>query len=208
MDLTTVFTTLITAVSSVTVALITAGYFRKWQDKTKEKHSRNQLMAQIQKDELVHFTLREIRRQYDADRVYIAQFHNGGVFYTNSPMQKASVTYERNSDGLERIADRFQNVLVSHHTWYITETISNKMFYTNLDEQMSDLPTKSLLKNFGNYAHAAVPIYDTEKRLISIMALSWVFSEIPQNIIEEGLFTDEFKSSFYQDANSLKSYIL
>lgn len=208
MDITTVLTTLITAVSSVFVALITAGYFRKWQDKTKEKQSRNQLMAQIQKDELIHFTIREIRRQYNADRVYIMQFHNGGYFYTNSPMQKASVTYERNSDGLERIADKFQNVLVSHHNWYLTEILNNKMFYVNLDEQMSDLPTKSLLKNYGNYAHAAVAIYDTEKRLVGIMGLSWVFSDIPKEIVEDNNFIDTFKSSLFKDANSLKSYLI
>ena len=208
MDITTVLTTLITAVSSVFVALITAGYFRKWQDKTKEKQSRNQLMAQIQKDELIHFTIREIRRQYNADRVYIMQFHNGGYFYTNSPMQKASVTYERNSDGLERIADKFQNVLVSHHNWYLTEILNNKMFYVNLDEQMSDLPTRSLLKNYGNYAHAAVAIYDTEKRLVGIMGLSWVFSDIPEEIVEDNNFIDTFKSSLFKDANSLKSYLV
>lgn len=208
MDITTILTTLITAFSSVFVALITAGYFRKWQDKTKEKQSRNQLMAQIQKDELIHFTIREIRRQYNSDRVYIMQFHNGGYFYTNSPMQKASVTYERNSDGLERIADKFQNVLVSHHNWYLTEIINNKMFYLDLDEEMSDLPTKSLLKNYGNYAHAAVPIYDTEKRLVAIMGLSWVFSDIPEELLENGEFTDTFKSSLFNDANSLKTYIV
>lgn len=208
MDITTILTTLITAVSSVFVALITAGYFRKWQDKTKEKQSRNQLMAQIQKDELIHFTIREIRRQYSADRVYIMQFHNGGYFYTNSPMQKASVTYERNSDGLERIADKFQNILVSHHNWYLTEIINNKMFYVNLDEGMSDLPTKSLLKNYGNYAHAAVPIYDTEKRLVAIMGLSWVFSDIPTEIVEDTNFIDTFKSSLFNDANSLKGYLV
>ena len=208
MDITTILTTLITAVSSVTVALITAGYFRKWQDRTKEKQSRNQLMAQIQKDELIHFTIREIRRQYQADRIYIMQFHNGGYFYTNSPMQKASVTYERNSDGLERISDKFQNVLVSHHTWYLTETMGGKMFYADLDSQMSDLPTKSLLKNYGNYAHSAVSIYDDEKRLVGILGLSWVFSDIPEELIEDGNFIDTFKSSLYNDANSLRNYII
>lgn len=208
MDITTILTTLITAVSSVTVALITAGYFRKWQDRTKEKQSRNQLMAQIQKDELIHFTIREIRRQYQADRIYIMQFHNGGYFYTNSPMQKASVTYERNSDGLERISDKFQNVLVSHHTWYLTETMVGKMFYADLDSQMSDLPTKSLLKNYGNYAHSAVSIYDDEKRLVGILGLSWVFSDIPEELIEDGNFIDTFKSSLYNDANSLRNYII
>lgn len=208
MDITTILTTLITAISSVAVALITAGYFKKWQDKTKEKQSRNQLMAQIQKDELIHFTIREIRRQYHADRIYIMQFHNGGYFYTNSPMQKASVTYERNSDGLERISDKFQNVLVSHHTWYLTETMGGKMFYADLDSQMSDLPTKSLLKNYGNYAHSAVSIYDDEKRLVGILGLSWVFSDIPEELIEDGNFIDTFKSSLYNDANSLRNYII
>lgn len=208
MDITTILTTLITAISSVAVALITAGYFKKWQDKTKEKQSRNQLMAQIQKDELIHFTIREIRRQYQADRIYIMQFHNGGYFYTNSPMQKASVTYERNSDGLERISDKFQNVLVSHHTWYLTETMGGKMFYADLDSQMSDLPTKSLLKNYGNYAHSAVSIYDDEKRLVGILGLSWVFSDIPEELIEDGNFIDTFKSSLYNDANSLRNYII
>lgn len=208
MDLTTILTTLITAISSVTVALITAGYFKRWQDRNKEKNSRNQLMAQIQKDELIHFTIREIRRQYNADRIYIIQFHNGGYFYTNSPMQKASVTYERNSDGLERISDKFQNILVSHYSWYLTETINSKMFYNDLDHQMSDLPTKSLLKNFGNYAHCAVPIYDIEKKLIAALGVSWVFSDIPEELLENGEFTDTFKSSLFNDANSLKTYIV
>lgn len=208
MDLTTILTTLITAISSVTVALITAGYFKRWQDRNKEKNSRNQLIAQIQKDELIHFTIREIRRQYNADRIYIIQFHNGGYFYTNSPMQKASVTYERNSDGLERISDKFQNILVSHYTWYLTETINSKMFYNDLDHQMSDLPTKSLLKNYGNYAHSAVPIYDIEKKLIGVLGVSWVFSDIPEELLENGEFTDTFKSSLFNDANSLKTYIV
>ena len=133
MDVTMIITTLITAISSVTVALISAAFFRRWQDKNKEKKSRQQLMAQIQKDELIHFTLREIRRKYNSDRVYITQFHNGGSFYTNTPMQKASVTYERNSDGLERITDRFQNILVSNYTWILKESIANRMFYKDID---------------------------------------------------------------------------
>ena len=114
MDWADILKTLITAVASVVVALVTAGYFRKNQDKNKEKKSREKLMVQIQRDELIHFTLKELRRKYVTDRVYIIQFHNGGTFYTQSPMQKASVTYERCSDGLERISDRFQNVLVSN----------------------------------------------------------------------------------------------
>jgi hypothetical protein len=51
MDWADLLKTLITAVTSVIVALVTAGYFRKTQDKKKEKKSREKLVEQIQRDE-------------------------------------------------------------------------------------------------------------------------------------------------------------
>ena len=208
MEFTTVLTTLITAVSSVFVALITAGYFRKLHDRNVENKSKKLLMVQIQKDELIHFTLREIRRKYNSDRVYILQFHNGGIFYTQSPMQRASVTYERNSDGLERITDRFQNILISNYNWLLKETIENRFFFNDIDQQIEDLPTKSLLKAYGNYAHATVPIYDNSQQLIATLSLSWVFSEIPTDWIEDDKFSIDFKTSLFTDANSLKTLLV
>lgn len=208
MDWADVFKTLITAVASVIVALVTAGYFRKTQDKNKEKKSREKLVEQIQRDELIHFTLKELRRKYITDRVYIIQFHNGGTFYTQASMQKASVTYERCSDGLEKISEKFQDVLVSNYNWYLTETLGNRLFYVDIDNQISDLPTKSLLRHYGNYAHAGVPIYDNNNHLIGVLCLCWVFSDFPVSIASNSEFTEEFKTQLYQDANSLKPYLL
>jgi len=207
MEWNTIIQTLITATASVIVALVTAGYFRKTSEKNKENKSREKLMEQIQKDELVHFTLREIRRKFNSDRVYIMQFHNGGTFYTQAPMQKTSITYERCSDGLEKLSERFQNVLISNHNWYLSEIINSKCFYSDIN-QITDLPEKSFLKNYGNYAHAAVSIYDNEKRLIGVMCLSWVFSDISVHHVSNDRFTDEFKKELFDDANSLKSYLL
>jgi hypothetical protein len=208
MDWISLIQTVITAITSVIIALIGAGYFKKMQDKKDEKKSREKLVEQIQKDEVIHFTLREIRRRFNSDRIYVIQFHNGGYFYSKNPMQKASVTYERNSDGLERVGDKFQNILGSNYTWYLGQMMVGKMFYTNLDDQMEDLPTMSLLKNYGNYAHTAVPIYDDAKNLIATLALSWVFSPIPSTIIKNDNFSDEFKEELYNDANSLRNYLV
>ena len=188
--------------------MVTAGYFRKTQDKNKEKKSREKLVEQIQRDELIHFTLKELRRKYITDRVYIIQFHNGGTFYTQAPMQKASVTYERCSDGLEKISEKFQNILISNYNWYLTETLGNRLFYVDVDTQISDLPTKSLLRHYGNYAHAGVPIYNSNKHLIGVLCMSWVFSDFPTSIVNDGNFTEEFKNQLYEDANSLKPYLL
>jgi hypothetical protein len=98
--------------------------------------------------------------------------------------------------------------LVSNYNWYLTETIANRLFYVDVDSQIGDLPTKSLLKHYGNYAHAGVPIYDSNKYLVAVLCMSWVFSEFPTTISNEGNFTEEFKSQLYEDANSLKPYLL
>jgi hypothetical protein len=198
---------LLTSITSIVVALIASGFFKRFWDKKHENSSKKKLIRQIEKDELVHFTLREIRRKFHADRIYLIQFHNGGVFYTSSPMQKASVTYERCSDGLERISDHIQHIFVSHYTWFIKQTLKGEMFYTDC-ENLEDVATKALYRKFGTQATAAVPIYDIQEQLVSIMVLDWVFSEIPSDFIKGQEFTEEFKEEMVMDAESVGNLVV
>jgi hypothetical protein len=198
--------TIITSITSITVALIAAGFFKRFSDRNKENNSKKKLVKQIEKDELVHFTLKEIRRKFHADRIFLIQFHNGGTFYTNAPMQKASVTYERCSDGLERVSDHLINIFVSHYTWFIKNTINKEMFYIDC-EQIEDVATKALFRKFGTQATASVPIYDNSDQLISIMVLDWVFSEIPDAFIKDGDFTLQFKEEMNADSESVGNLI-
>jgi hypothetical protein len=208
MDLTQIIITLLTSITSVVVALITAGYIRKKDDKAKEEKSKKLLIDQIQKDELIHATLREIRRKYNADRVFITQFHNGGTFYTNSPMQKASITYERCSDGLQRIADKFQNYLVSNFAWYAGKVLKNEAFFYDTDEVVEDIIMKSVFKTYSTWAHAAVAIYDNQEHPIALLAMDWVISELPVEYVDDEDFNDEFTEEFNRDANSLRGYLI
>jgi endonuclease IV len=198
----------LTSITSVIVALITAGFIRRKDDKAKAEKSKKQLIDQIQKDELIHATLREIRRKYNSDRVFITQFHNGGTFYTNSPMQKASVTYERCSDGLKRIADQFQNYLVSNLSWYASKVLKNQAFFYDVDEVVDDIIMKSVFKNYSTWAHAAVPIFDSNKNPIAVLAMDWVISELPVEYVDDEDFNDEFTEEFTKDGNSLKTYLM
>jgi thioredoxin-related protein len=198
---------LITSITSITVALIAAGFFKRFSDRNKENSSKKKLVKQIEKDELVHFTLKEIRRKFHADRIYLIQFHNGGTFYTNAPMQKASVTYERCSDGLERVSDHLMHIFVSHYTWFIKNTIDEEMFYIDC-EQIEDVATKALFRKFGTQATASVPIYDNSDQLISIMVLDWVFSEIPNAFIKDEDFTTQFKEEMTADSESIGNLII
>lgn len=206
MDWTKIIELLLTSITSIIIALITAGYFRRRQEKIKENISKQQLMKQIQQSEIVHYALKELRRKYSADRVYIWQFHNGGNFYTSSPMQRATITYERCSEGLERKADKYQGVLISNIPSYIKETMEGNMFYHDV-EQIPDFALRSLLLSHGTFAHAATPLYNKDKNLIGIVSLDWVFSEISENYLNNDQFTNEFKEQFINESSSLSLYL-
>lgn len=198
---------LITSLTSIIVALVGAGFFRRMSDKKQKNKSRESLMQQIKNDEIVHLSIREIRRRYNADRVYIWQFHNGGSFYTNAPMQKVSVTYERNSDGLERKAEKNQNHLVSHFTTFIKSVLDNKMFYSDVNN-MEDLGLRSLSLSQGIKSHASVPIFDRDKNLVAILSLDWVFSEIPSEFLRKDMeFTQDFRDELSKDSDTLDIYL-
>lgn len=194
--------TIITSVTSIVVALISTGVWKYFLDKKKENSSRNKLVVQIERDQIVYYTIREIRRKYNSDRIFIMQFHNGGNFYTESPMQRGSITYERCSDGLERITDKYQGILVSHMCWYIKHVIENNMFYYMTDD-IEDMPTRALIRNFGSQSHVSVPLYDKLNHLVGFIAMDWVFSEPPQEYIENNEFTNEFREELTSEVESL-----
>lgn len=207
MDWVRIFELLITSITSIVVALVGAGFFKRMSEKQEKNRSRDSLMQQIKKDEIIHLAIRDVRRRYNADRVYVWQFHNGGNFYTKSPIQRISITYERNSDGLERKAEKNQNMLVTSFTTYIKSIIDGLMFYTNIND-MSDIALRSLAHSNGTKAHAAVPIYDKEKNLVAILALDWVFSEIPSKYLKkDGNFTQDFRDELSEDCNTLDPYL-
>lgn len=206
MDWSKIIEVVLTSCTSIFIALIAAGYFRRRSEKIKERFSKTQLMKQIEHDEIVHYALRELRRKYNADRVYVWQFHNGGNFYTSSPMQRTSITYERCSEGLERKAEKYQGVLISNFTGYIRDAMEYRMFYHDV-EKLPDFVIRSLILSDGTYAHAAVPIFDKENHLTGIMALDWVFSEIPYDYLSDCEFSEEFKAQFTNESSSLTQYL-
>jgi len=198
--------TIITSITSIIVALITTGLIKHYLDKKKENSSRKKLVKQIERDEFVYFTIREIRRKYNSDRIFVMQFHNGGNFYTESPMQKLSITYERCSDGLERVTEKYQNILVSNMCWYIKQTIDGNMFYKNTDD-IEDVPTRALIKNFGIQSHLAIPIYDRMNHLVGIVALDWVFSDIPEKYIYNNEFSKELEKEIKSEIETIVSLL-
>ena len=207
MDLIRIIELLLTSFTSIVVALVGAGFFKRYNDHKISVKSKNNLMQQVKKDEIVHLAIKEVRRRYEADRVYVWQFHNGGTFYTTSPMQKISITYERCSQGLERKIEKNQNYLISNFNSYIKDVMDGNMFIPDISK-MEDIGLRSLAQSNGTKSHCAVPIYDKDSHLVALLCLDWVWSDIPQEYLkEDGEFTQDFIEEFSKDADSLDTYL-
>jgi len=81
-------------------------------EKTKKKP--DMLTEALQTSEKVMDKLDSIKNEYEADRVWITQFHNGGHFYpTGKSIAKFSLIYETVNIGVGSIQNNFQNIPVN-----------------------------------------------------------------------------------------------
>jgi len=207
MDYFNIIETFLTSLTSIVVALIGVGYFRRINENKLKNKSKNKLIDQINKDEIIHLSIREIRRKLNCDRICIWQFHNGGSFYTETPVQKMSITYERCSDGLEKNGPKNQNVLVSNLNGYVKQIIEGTMFYADVND-MNDIGLRSLAHSSGTRSHCAIPLYDLESKLIGILGCDWVFSNVPKDFMKKDKdFNDKFINLLKEDCKSLSDYL-
>ena len=85
---------------------------RQYIEKKKEKP--DMLTDALETSEKVMDKLDHIKSEYEADRVWITQFHNGGQFYpTGKSIAKFSLIYETVNIGVGSVQNNFQNIPVN-----------------------------------------------------------------------------------------------
>ena len=80
----------------------------------KKKENPDMLTDALETSEKVMDKLDHIKAEYEADRVWITQFHNGGHFYpTGKSIAKFSLIYETVNIGVGSVQNNFQNIPVN-----------------------------------------------------------------------------------------------
>lgn len=101
---------IITAVTTSIIGPIAVHYVNLWTSPKKK----DPLSESIEVNETVNSKLNNIKKCSSSDRVWLAQFHNGGSFYpTGKSIQKFSIVYELVSTGIVPCQTQFQNIPVS-----------------------------------------------------------------------------------------------
>ena len=91
-----------------------------------KKNKPDMVRETLRVSELVTTKIEHIKDEFDADRVWITQFHNGGNFYpTGKSIAKFSVIYETVNSNVTSIQTNFRNIPVNLFSKSINELLDN-----------------------------------------------------------------------------------
>jgi hypothetical protein len=99
-------------------------YIKNRLDQNKKKP--DMVTETLRVSELVTHKIEHIKEEFNADRVWITQFHNGGNFYpTGKSMAKFSIMYETVHPGVPSVQGNFHNIPVNLFSKSINELLQN-----------------------------------------------------------------------------------
>ena len=196
----------LTMFTTVLVALITAVFGPiavAWAKKKFDTSTPVNLVDEaIEINSLIDEQLDGLLEEMEADRVWVAQFHNGGHFYpTGKSVQKFSVFYEQLAFDIKSIQHTFQNIPVSLFPKAMAELYRNGEIAIPTFEEGKDYDLESFAKPFNTKSIYMIALNDLHDRFIGVLAISyneeykftkedWIF--IRQKAGAIGVLLDEY----------------
>ena len=119
---TTIVVAFITGVLGPILVLALKNYYDKRKIKT------DMITEALETSGRVIHKLDHIKEEFEADRVWVSQFHNGGHFYpTGKSIAKFSIVYETVDAGTTSAQTSMQNIPVSLFSRPINELLENNV---------------------------------------------------------------------------------
>jgi hypothetical protein len=93
-----------------------------------KKKPSDMIVDAVEIGNLIAAKIEDIKEEFNVDRVWVAQFHNGGHFYpTGKSIAKFSVLYETVKVGIASIQTNFQNIPVNLFSKSINQLLENNI---------------------------------------------------------------------------------
>ena len=165
--------------TTILVALITAivgPIIVTWVKLKMEKKSTSTPMSDaLETSTLVDTQLEIIMNELECDRVWIAQFHNGGYFYpTGRSIQKFSIFYEKCTPDTLNIQQIFQNIPVSLFPRVLSKVYKdNELYVSDVENDEDTYGLEFFTNQCGTKASCIVGLYSLDDHLIGIMGISF-----------------------------------
>lgn len=157
----------------------------------------------LKMSELVMDKIDAIREEFDADRVWICQFHNGGHYYpTGKSMAKFSMLYETVNVSVSSIQSNFQNIPVNLFSKSINELLTHEIISIPdyKDESIATFGLKYIAEDTGSKSGYLFAIKTIEGKFIGTLGVEYTK--------EYKIMSDEDKLHLSNYASSIGSVLM
>ena len=153
----------------------------KWYlDNKLGKKKTDMVTEALEVGELVTTRLDQIREDYEADRVWISQFHNGGHFYpTGKSIAKFSIFYETVTPSASSLQLTLKNIPVALFSKSFNELSSEGAIAISdfEDETIATFGLKYFAAEYGTKSQYLFAIKNFEGKFIAIMGVDYTINK-------------------------------
>lgn len=169
-------------------------------DKLIEKRKK-EFQHSLEIQELINNSLNKLQARYNLDRLWIAQFHNGGNFWPgNKSMKKMSVTFESTAPGIATDILKMQNLPVSFLSSVLQKLTDRDVTGVTIDtDTEEDHALRSFWESRGIHTVYLFPIKCLESDFIGVFGVDF--------IKRDGFVTDEIYDHLRAEALILSGYV-
>jgi hypothetical protein len=149
-------------------------YIKSKLDSKKEKP--DMVKETLRVSELITSKIEHIKDEFEADRVWVTQFHNGGNFYpTGKSMAKFSIMYETVSPGASSVQSNFHNIPVNLFSKSINQLLNNDVIeiYDFKDESISTYGLKYIAEDTGCKSEYLFAVKSIDERFIGTLGIEY-----------------------------------
>jgi hypothetical protein len=143
-------------------------------DKKSEKP--DMVLETLKVSELIMSKIEHIKEEFKGERVWVAQFHNGGNFYpTGKSMAKFSIIYESVSPNVSSIQSNFHNIPVNLFSKSINQLLLNDTIEIPdfKDETIATYGLKYVAEDTGCKSAYLFGIKSIEGKFIGILGVDY-----------------------------------
>jgi hypothetical protein len=145
-------------------------------NKLDKKEKPDMVKDTLRISELVTNKIEHIKEEFNADRVWITQFHNGGNFYpTGKSMAKFSIMYETVHAGVQSVQTNFHNIPVNLFSKSINQLLNNDVIEVAdfKDETIATYGLKYIAEDTGCKSSYLFAIKTIDDRFIGTLGLDY-----------------------------------
>jgi hypothetical protein len=135
----------------------------------------------VEDSELIQDELDRIIKKFKADRVWIAQFHNGGHFYpTGKSIQKFSIIFEETKSPKNQIRRHLQNIPVNLFSRFLNELFKKReiVIQDYRDPNISTFGLKGIADENKTKSSYLFSLTSRDSRMIGVLGIEYTSDRV------------------------------